>query len=308
MERKTISHICFSLLLSIIIMAITASVIGTMLTIFALYGLRLQSTDSFVNGVMLLATGIGLLILYFSFKQMTKEIFTLTPKKTKLPAKEVFLMGLSGFGLSIVFAYLGIGLNMGITFLITGKATSLSDAEIVSDTLGNAPLLPMILYVVIIGPFLEELIFRKTLISKLRPFGYKTSIIVSGVLFGAYHLNLEQFFYAAFIGILLGAVYYKSNNITYTYLIHVAFNLSSVLLTQLEPKFPVATVVVYYGLNLAGFVCFFVYGFKWIKRKPVETPYHISKRDTWGNPGMILYLVFAFIASIFTIFSTTLSF
>lgn len=304
MERKTISHLCFALLLSLIIMGVSASVIGTLLTVFSLYFFGITSSDSFINGLMLLATALGLLLLYFSFKQMTKGIFAPRVGTKTLPAKELALVGLSGFGLSLFFAYLGIGLNSGISYLITGKFTSLSESSIVSNTLENSPLLPTLLYVVIIGPLLEELIFRKTLISKLRPFGYKTSILVSSVLFGAYHLNLEQFFYAAFIGIIFGAIYYKSNNIVYTYVIHACFNLSSVFLTQIQPRFPLFAIIFYYGLNLVGLIIFFVYGYQWIKEKPLESYYCVSQKDTWGNKGMIIFLLFSLVASIFSLVST----
>ena len=60
-----------------------------------------------------------------------------------------------------------------------------------------------VLYIVVIGPICEELVFRGAVMRKLERYGANFAIIVSSLLFGLYHLILFQAVYAFFIGIIL---------------------------------------------------------------------------------------------------------
>ncbi|MDO5655069.1 MAG: CPBP family intramembrane metalloprotease [Flavobacteriaceae bacterium] len=77
-----------------------------------------------------------------------------------------------------------------------------------------------------IGPFLEELVFRKMILGYLdRNF---TSIVLSSFLFALIHVfngfEILKVFSSFFFGIILGIVYYKGGLI-YSILIHVFYNL-----------------------------------------------------------------------------------
>ena len=52
----------------------------------------------------------------------------------------------------------------------------------------------------IIGPIFEEILFRKILIDKTIKYGARISIIISALLFGLFHGNVNQFFYAFLMG------------------------------------------------------------------------------------------------------------
>ena len=82
-----------------------------------------------------------------------------------------------------------------------------------------------LLLISIIGPIFEEFFFRKLLIDRTIVYGAKVSIILSAVIFGLVHGNLNQFFYSALIGGFLGYVYIKTGRITYTIALHMIINL-----------------------------------------------------------------------------------
>ena len=63
------------------------------------------------------------------------------------------------------------------------------------------------LMTVILAPVLEEYVFRRQIIDKLRGYGEKTAVLISALLFGLFHLNLYQFVYAFGLGILFGYMY-----------------------------------------------------------------------------------------------------
>ncbi len=89
---------------------------------------------------------------------------------------------------------------------------------------------------VLIVPALEELIFRKLLIDRMRKYGDKVAIMVSALLFGLAHGNLYQFFYAFGLGLIFGYVYAQSGKLRYSVILHMIINflgsVVSVLLLQ----------------------------------------------------------------------------
>lgn len=76
----------------------------------------------------------------------------------------------------------------------------------------------------IIAPFGEEFIFRKLLIDRTRRFGDVTAILVSAILFGVFHMNFYQFFYALFIGVILSYVYTLTGKLRYCIALHALVN------------------------------------------------------------------------------------
>lgn len=90
-----------------------------------------------------------------------------------------------------------------------------------------------LLAVGIIGPIFEEILFRGLVFGELRKITrVRVAIFIQALLFGVYHLNLVQGAYAFIIGLLLGYVYYRSNSIVSSMIVHITINSSSVLLSQ----------------------------------------------------------------------------
>ena len=81
-----------------------------------------------------------------------------------------------------------------------------------------------ILVMVILAPVLEELVFRKALISRLHIYGQRTAVILSAAAFGLFHANVPQTLYAGLMGLLLGYVYVRTGKLRYTIGLHVIVN------------------------------------------------------------------------------------
>lgn len=90
--------------------------------------------------------------------------------------------------------------------------------------------------VAILGPILEELLFRgaitKVLLKKYNPL---TAILVSGLIFGIFHVNPAQVVGAILIGFVLAWIYYRTHSLIPCILIHIMNNSLSVYLSL---KFP----------------------------------------------------------------------
>ena len=85
--------------------------------------------------------------------------------------------------------------------------------------------------VVICAPIFEELIFRGLLLSKLSRFGGWFAVSVTGVLFGLFHMNHSQIFFATAFGIILGFVDLKAHSVIPSIISHAVFNGYSFLIS-----------------------------------------------------------------------------
>lgn len=94
-----------------------------------------------------------------------------------------------------------------------------------------------ILAIAIIGPVLEEILFRgaitKALLQQYNP---TKAILISALLFGVFHINPAQILPAFLIGILLAWTYYKTGSLIPCILMHVLNNSLSLYLSIKYPE------------------------------------------------------------------------
>ena len=125
-----------------------------------------------------------------------------------------------------------IGLNLAISAAFTLAIWIFPDAmnayaKLVEQAgLGNNVLITVV-YAIILGPVVEELCLRGVTYGYLEKSGIKPAfiILISGILFGAMHLNLIQGIYASVLGFFLGFLRYKYRSILLPLVTHILFNL-----------------------------------------------------------------------------------
>lgn len=212
---------------------------------------------------------------------------------------------------SFFMMYAGNYLGMGITALLQLIPGVTATNPVLSITSGTA-LLPRVLIVSLAAPFIEEYVFRKALIDRMQLYGQKTAVVVSAALFGLFHGNLSQFFYAFALGLVFGYIYVKSGKLRYSIGLHVLINFlggvvgpmflekipftpeGELAMEALETALPWLVLLVLYalvmvGLSLAGLVLLCIrrreitFG-----KSPLELPRAERFRTVWGNAGMIL--------------------
>lgn len=89
--------------------------------------------------------------------------------------------------------------------------------------------------VVIISPFMEELIFRGIFFNRLRyELPFYAANLMQAVLFGIYHWDIIQGIYAFGIGLILGYLYEKTRTLCAPVLVHMMINGSGFLLMKLN--------------------------------------------------------------------------
>lgn len=89
---------------------------------------------------------------------------------------------------------------------------------------------------VIIGPILEELVFRYLIYNNLNKFNKKnTSIILSSIIFALVHNGFINIVYAFIIGTILTIIYSKNKNIKEVIILHMVANFMSLLIKEYNP-------------------------------------------------------------------------
>jgi len=145
------------------------------------------------------------------------------------------IAGLTAIGL---FGQYAIGITVGfLRYLLPNIFASYDNvSEILS--LKNGSPFAVLLLVVVVGPIAEELLFRGVIYGGLRTcFPVDVSALVSALIFGIYHKNIVQGLYAAAFGIILAYIFEKTQSIWGSTLMHMAFNLSSYLISGIGQWF-----------------------------------------------------------------------
>jgi membrane protease YdiL (CAAX protease family) len=177
---------------------------------------------------------VEILLFYVSYR-----VFLYQDKKSKQarlqPAniwKFILLPSFGVNGLSLLWVLLAEHLA-GRVPLLQNALRSFNQSM---DSLGTEGYGWLLLAACIVGPVLEELIFRGVLFNALKkvfPHAF-LPILISGAAFGIWHSNVVQSVYTAVMGIILAAVYEKTKNLRYPVAIHMLNNLFSSLPAPIE--------------------------------------------------------------------------
>ena len=139
---------------------------------------------------------------------------------------------LNNLGIIIILSIaVAVGLN---SLLLSVDLAQYSERyQEATVVLSSPPFAQQILYSGIWIPIVEELLFREILFRVLRKWiAFPWAMLISAVVFGAYHGNIVQFVYATICGMLLAYLYEKYDSIFATILSHMSMNIFSIILTQ----------------------------------------------------------------------------
>lgn len=180
----------------------------------------------------LLSMGPMYLIGFPVFILIVRNMKTVSRDTKKMGAQEFFSLFLISQGVMFVGNMIGNTLNSIIGTIIGREITNST-----SDLIEKTPIWLVLLVVVIVGPIVEELMFRKLMIDRLGRYGDAVAITVSSIAFGLFHGNFYQFFYAAMLGFVLGYIYTKTGHVKYSILMHMLINFfGSVLIMPIIKK------------------------------------------------------------------------
>ena len=192
------------------------------------------------------------------------------------------------------------------------------------DTIGSmagSGVLMGFLIPALIGPVVEELIFRKLMIDRLRNYGERTAIVFTALCFGLFHGNLTQFLYAACVGLFLGYIYCRTGKVLHTMLIHILLNTFSCLIMLFVPLLggeqkvlAILGIFLFGGLMIFMMITGFAQLIRHLKKKdlrrdgPVTAAVPRSEvfRTVYCNAGVILFFAYSIAAIGMSLFNIEL--
>lgn len=211
------------------------------------------------------------------------------------------------------YAMINIG-NIAGNFL-TAMIGSFIGTEVENSlvsVVNNTNLLMNFGLMVLCAPVLEEVIFRKILVDRIAVYGEGMAVFLSGLFFGLFHGNLNQFVYAFLLGMFFAFIYVKTGEIRYTIILHMLINFFGsivstwVLNTSGYEKMsgayqnaPIGGMVLLagyllllVGLTIAGVVLLIIYRKKF-RLLPGERVIPKGKRfvTIMLNPGMLIFVL-----------------
>ncbi len=201
----------------------------------------------------------------------------------------------------IGFALMWFGslIGNGVTGLI-GSLTGRPPAPLVDEMMNALPLSIELVCVCGLGPLCEELLFRGLLAGRLARYGQAPGAFVSALLFGLYHANLEQFFYAFLLGLLLAYVYYRTGMLRFPVALHMVLNFFGAVVPSVLPESPLSDMAlgVFWLVMVVLGTVFLVRGRK--KQTWLHGLCAPDMRAVFGNPGMVLVILACFIETALT--------
>lgn len=204
-----------------------------------------------------------------------------------------------------VFNIIGTMINY-----VIGMLTGNMNLNPLNSVIGDIDLLPTVLIAGIVAPIVEELVFRKVLLDRLRKYGDLVTVLVSGLCFGLYHGNISQFLYASVLGFIFAYVVIRTGRIRYSIALHICINiLGTGIVPQIVKMGTIATMIVgvaVIGVIMLGFVLFVLaFALKKVKfekgKEQLEHPF----KTVWLNVGMILYVLISLASFVAVALSVT---
>ena len=282
---------------------VTAMFVSQILA-YAMNGVEL--TEEQMNGLLLSngwgyviasITGFVLLLLWKKKQFCFHEIWKSDKRMTFGSFLVLLCLFLGGQGLFQLYSW---GLEFLLNQIGLSGMAAIESASITADTVS------MFLYICIIAPIAEEILFRGLLLRMLMPYGKRLAILATAFLFGMFHGNPMQSPYAFVVGLVLGYVA-AEYSIRWAMALHFINNLVlGDLFTRLVKLIPLwlgdlLFMVIIWGSLLAALILLICYRKRiaaYIRQNPMH-PWCINAFFT--SPGILIFcglMIFSMVMSI----------
>lgn len=220
--KKSFSSLGFRFLIGTLV--IYAVQMGVMTIVGAVKPEWLQDTTISLILAVLPLYLVGMPVLIAVVKRMPGEA----------PAKKSITPGQFVLALIMCFALMYCGNLVGtlITTVVGALKGSAVDNALMTYATGSNMIVTF-LYMVICAPILEEYIFRKLIVDRTVKYGQGVAVVLSGLMFGLFHGNLNQFAYAFLLGMFLAFLYVKTGELKVTIGLHMCINFMGAVVSVL---------------------------------------------------------------------------
>lgn len=244
---------------------------------------------------------IGFPVFYFMIKGLPEGE---KREDKKLGVWEIVKFCFISYSLMYIFNFLT---NIFIILISIFKGSEVVNP--LQNIIEGSSLILTFIFVGILSPIIEEMMFRRIMLNKLRRYGDKVAIVTTALLFGLFHANFSQFFYATVLGLIFAYVTLKTGTIKYSIILHIFVNMMGSFIIPL---------IIGDGSNLVAYGCVLflvllisIVGLVLLikDRKnislldgEVKLENGTAFKTIWINLGMILFTVICLISMIAVLF------
>lgn len=270
---------------------------GIDLSVDDIMGYIMDATTANGWGYLLaIAAGCVIVLLWKGKNFFFRDIFT----KGKKMTPSVFVMLLCFFiAPQMLLQLYATAFEWLLNQMGFSAMAALEMATITTDSLS------MFLYISILGPISEELLFRGVILRLLRPWGKQAAIVVSAIAFGLFHGNIIQIPFAFLVGLVLGYVTVEYS-IVWAMLLHIFNNfVLSDLMGRLAEAQPETASVLLFAVMLLSLIAAVVLLI--VEKEEVKNYFCENKVGaiTWkglfSSPVMWIFTVMMLLSSLLTI-------
>ncbi len=140
-------------------------------------------------------------------------------KKSYMSVADLLLLFLIGRFFTLAGSYISSFLTS-----VTERILHTQISDTTTELIEKTPVWLIFISAVVIGPIVEEFLYRKLIIDRLHPYGEAFAILFSSAIFALAHGNLYQVFYAFLNGCILALIYIRTGNLWYSTAFHMISN------------------------------------------------------------------------------------
>ncbi len=190
-------------------------------------------TASTLVSLLIPQLNIGVLAFFSELCLLIPALILLSKGRVQL-GQQLHLKGIRLSTVPLVFVFHICCYPVVIAMNAFTMAISDNMAVDITDQFGDVSLGVMWFFIGFLGPLVEELVFRGIILGGLRTTGrIFSAIVLSGLLFGLAHMNINQFSYTFCAGIFWGLLVEATGSIIPSVICHMTMNGFSVLMVYL---------------------------------------------------------------------------
>ena len=239
---------------------------------FARYLIIMAEGYNIVADVIFLLLGCvsDFLIIYFVpvsiFKYFQRNSF----KEKNMPVERKIIsndMILPVFLLGLSLTYIGFVVNYTAVNSLTDYVGFGEDYLFLSGMKYGYQIVIYMISIAVLPAVFEELVFRKTLCDALAPYGPKTAILVTSVLFSLMHTNFSRILHTFILGFFCAWLYIGTKNIKWAMLLHFFNNLFAGFETVIAYRVSTEAAYTVKGIRFFTFIVIAIVCFIKLKNK-----------------------------------------
>ncbi|WP_066191386.1 MULTISPECIES: CPBP family intramembrane glutamic endopeptidase [Gracilibacillus] len=181
---------------------------------------QIEDPAAFTVGWSVVTFALALLLSLYLLRDEIKEFFQLRQKKIG----SIVLWSVLGFIMVMLAQYAAVAIEALVFGIPPGSENTMN----LSNIARQSPIFIMI--IAILGPILEELVFRKAIFGTLyKRMNFFFAALLSGVVFAVVHMDFSHILIYTAVAMVLSFIYVETKRILVPIIVHMSMNTIAII-------------------------------------------------------------------------------